>query len=328
MPGAFTYTLPAFVILPLFALLYRALAERTWMSRPQVVLFLPASVLAALCNELAGPITVLMLGLSLYARRRWTLEPAATAQHAMLMIAALAGTLVVYAAPGNLLREATLSGSGRFFDALVWGSLWVPGFLALQLPRPGVVGWFALLAVTVAISPAVAPPPGRARTLLSFCFLTLTGSCWLSFVAGYYAQGRPLPARAQNTLFLLSVLALSYAFVLALCVSRQPLGRWLSSDLSAPLALRRARSAGVALLLLSPAVLVAFWQLPHAPAFRREAGAQLRTIGADPLPVAYVRQVETRPRLLFNNALSADGREWPNRCLARYFRKRAVIPIP
>ena len=328
MPGAFTYTLPAFVILPLFALLYRALAERAWMSRRQVFLFLPALLLAALCNELAGPIAMLLLGLSLGARRHLAFARIATAQHVMLMTAALAGTVVVYAAPGNLLREATASGSRDVVAALFWGSLWVPRFLALQLPRPGVAGWFALLAVTVAANQSFPSTPRHARTLLVFCFLTLAGAIWISFVAGYYAQGHPLPARAQNVLFVVSVLALSDAFVLALGAYRQRLGRWLSSDLAAPLTLRRLRTAGVALLVLSPALLVAVWQLPQAPAFRRETRAQLLAIGADPQPVAYVRQVEARPRLLFNNQLSPDGREWPNRCIARYFRKEAVIPIP
>jgi Family of unknown function (DUF6056) len=326
MPGAFTYTLPAFVVLPLFALLYRALAEHTWMSRRQVSFFLAASFLASLCNELAGPIMVLMLGLSLAARRHLGFERIATAQHVMLITAALAGTVIVYAAPGNLLREATLSGSGDLVGALFWGSLWVPGFLALQLPRPGVAGWFVLLAVTVAADPALTPTSRRARTLFGFCFLTLAGACWVSFVAGYYARGRPLPARAQNALFLLSILALSYAAVLALGVCRRHLGRWLSGDVSAAPALRRLRTAGVALLVLSPALLVAFWQLPQGPAFRRETRAQLLTIGADPGPVVYVRQVETQPLLLFNNRLSADGREWPNRCISRYFGKKAVIP--
>lgn len=328
MPGAFTYTLPAFVILPLFALLYRALAERTWMSRGQVFFFLPASLLAALCNELAGPITVLMLGLSLYLRRHLAFERAAAAQHALLVAAALVGTLMVYLAPGNLQRATTLTGSGDPLGSLFWGSLSVPGFFLLQLPRPGVVGWFALVSIALADNRASPPEASHRRALFGFCFLSIVGACWVAFIAGYYAQGHQLPARAQNTLFFVTILGLSQAFVLALRANDERLNGWFTRSLSGAPSARRLQRAGVGLLLLSPALVVALWQLPQAPAFRRETRAQLLTISTDPLPVSYVRQIQTQPRLLFNNRLSPDGTEWPNRCVARYFRKEAVIPIP
>ena len=327
MPGAFTYSLPAFVMLSLFMLLYRALADRTWLGPRQVLLFVPALFLAALCNEPSGPIAAGMLVLSLYGRRYLALERAQTAQHILLIAAALAGTLIVYLAPGNLLREATRPGSASLIRAVFWGTLYVPAFLVLHLPRPGVIGWFLLLALLVAPYPPLPPDRRRARALLGFALLTPLGACWLSFVAGYYGQGSWLPERAQNPLFLLSILGLSCALSLALRLYGQRLIVF-SNHLRTPLTVPRLRLAGVVLLLLSPAVVGAFWELPQAPAFRRETRAQLQTISADPLPISYVRQIETTPGLLFNNKLSPDAGEWPNRCLARYFSKRAVLPMP
>lgn len=330
LPGAFTYTLPAFVMLPLFMLLYRGLADQTWLSRRQFFLFVPALLLAALCNELTGSIAALMLGLSLYGRRYLAFERAQTAQHALLIAAALAGTLIVYLAPGNLLREATQPASGSLFGALFWGTLYVPEFFVLHLPMPGVIGWFLLLALLVAHYPPLPPDPRRVRSLLGFALLTLVGACWFSFVAGHYGHGSRLPERAQNLLFFLSILCLSFVLSLALRTNRngQRLIAWFSKNLPKPLTVPMLRMAGVAFLLLSPAVLGALWELPQAPAFRRETRAQLLTISTDPLPISYVQQIETTPRLLFANRLSQDGREWPNRCIARYFSKRAVMPLP
>jgi hypothetical protein len=327
MPGAFTYSLPAFVMLSLFMLLYRALADRTWLGRRQVLLFIPALFLAALCNETTGPTAAVMLVLSLYGRRYLALERAQTAQHILLIAAALAGTLIVYLAPGNLLREATRPGSASLIRALCWGTLSVPAFLVLHLARPGVIGWFLLLALLAAPYSPLPPDRRRARVLLGFALLTPLGACWLSFVAGYYGQGNWLPERAQNPLFLLGILGLSCALLLARRFYGQRLIEF-PDHLRKRLTIPRLRVAGVVLLLLSPAVVGAFWQLPQAPAFRREARAQLHTISADPGPISHVRQIATTPGLLFNNKLSPDAGEWPNLCIARYFSKRAVIPMP
>lgn len=329
MPGAFTYTLPAFLMLSLFTVLSRALADGALISRRQLVLFAPAVFLAALCNELSGPITVVMLGLSLPLRRHLAAERAQTAPHVLLIAVALLGTAIVYVAPGNVQRAATVAPGGvSVVGALAWGALYVPAFLVVQLPRPGVLGWFALLIAWLSECPAAAYHPRRARVVIGFALVTLLASCWVAFVAGYYGQGGRLPERAQNPLFLLSIVSLSFLVRAAVPSSVQRPRLWWSEHRPGWLSRPRVRMIGVGLLLLSPALLVAMWQLPQAPRFRHQARAQLLKIRTDPGPISYVAQVETQPVLLFNNRLSADGREWPNRCLARFLRKEAVIPEP
>src|SRR5262249_40038360 len=125
LPGAFTYTLPACLTLFVFVLLYRALVDGTWISRRQFLLLIPGVVLASLCNELTGPITILILGLSVAARRSLAYAQPQARQHAVLIAAAFAGTLIVYGAPGNVVRADTLPGSGHLFAALFWGTLYV-----------------------------------------------------------------------------------------------------------------------------------------------------------------------------------------------------------
>jgi len=324
MPGAFTYTLPTFVLLVLFTSLYRALAERRWIARGQFVAMIPILLLASLCNELTGPIAAAMLAASLLARRRLAFEHPEATDHAILLAAVLAATAVVYLAPGNLVRGSTLHGNESLLGAVLWGTLYVPAFFGLHLIRPGVVGWLLLLAVQVASAPAVPADKQSVRARCGFTAVSLLAGCWLSFVAGYYAQGTRLPARALNLLFALSVLCLSY--LLKDAAARW--GRSLSTEPWSAATVERLRRAGTGLLLLSPAVLGAVWQLPQAPAFRREARAQVLAISDSPLPIPQVHQIETTPQLLFNNRLVADGTDWPNRCLARYYGKQAVIPIP
>jgi hypothetical protein len=164
--------------------------------------------------------------------------------------------------------------------------------------------------------------------VIGFALVTLLASCWVAFAAGYYGQGGRLPERAQNPLFLLGIVSLSFLVRAAVPSSVQRPRLWWSEHRPGWLSRPRVRMIGVGLLLLSPALLVAMWQLPQAPRFRHQARAQLLKIRTDPGPISYVAQVETQPVLLFNNRLSADGREWPNRCLARFLRKEAVIPEP
>ena len=101
MPGAFTYTLPAFALLVLFTLLYRALAARTWISHRQFVAMIPVLLLASLCNELTGPIAAAMLAASVLARRHVAFERPEAAQHAVLLATVLAATAVVDSRPGE-----------------------------------------------------------------------------------------------------------------------------------------------------------------------------------------------------------------------------------
>ena len=324
MPGAFTYAFPSLVMLWLFGLLYRALEQRTWISRGQFSALVPLLLLTSLCTELSGPIAIWMLVSSLYGRRRSGFEHTAAVHHVVLIAAALIGTAIVYLAPGNLVRASTHGGGSDLPSALFWGTMYVPAFLVLYLTRPGVVGWLLLLALAGVDHDAVPPDRHSARALIGIAVSTLLGGCWVSCVAGYYAQGGRLPARALNLLFLLSVLCLSFALK-AYCARSMTR---LSNAAPGFLTLTRLRVSGVALLLLSPAVLGAVWQLPQAPQFRREARAQLLAISATSMPIASVQQLETTPQLLFNNRLSPDGTEWPNRCLARYLGKQAVVPIP
>ena len=117
MPAAFTYTLPAFVMLALFVVLYRGLVEESWISRVQLRVLAASLLIASLCNELTGPTTALMLALSLAARWYPRLRSARRAaggadgrrdcRHAGRHLA-----------PGNAVRAATMSGSADLADSL------------------------------------------------------------------------------------------------------------------------------------------------------------------------------------------------------------------
>ena len=326
MPGAFTYTLPAFVMLALFVVLYRALAEQRWISRAQWRLFAAGLLLGSLCNELTGPTTAWMLGLSLVARRHLGFRKPYAAQHGVLIAAAIAGTLVVYLAPGNTARAATLSGSADLADSLWWGSLYTVRFFA-HLLMPGVIGWFLLLALALERSAPASLEPRRALASIAFVLLTPLGAAWMSFVAGFYGQGKDLPGRAQNLPFFLSVLGLSLALIAASATPyRERAIRWMGAHLPRNTTRARLALVGLALLVLSPAAVGALWQLQQAPNFRREARAQFDSLANDPQPIAYVEPIATTPSLLFANPLRPDANTWPNTCLAKFFAKQAVLP--
>ena len=318
MPAVFTYTLPLFVTLPLFLVLYRSLVEGTWIAPHTFRLCMAGALLSSLCNEFTGPITALMLGLSLLARAPLGLRRPVLTQHALIIGAALLGTLIVYAAPGNLARAGLHPGSSDLAAALWGGTRHTVKFFAIGFLRPGVIGWFLLLALLLGRAPARIDLR-RCIVAGAFALLSAVGSAWLSFVAGFYGQAYELPTRAQNIPFLLTVLALSAALI---AFSATPRGAravgWLRTRVSPVV--------GLVLVLLSPALLLALWQLPQAPAFRREIRAQYTAIANDPQPIVHVAQIETTPSLLFAHPLSPDSAKWPNRCLRRFFGKEAVVP--
>lgn len=319
MPAVFTYTLPVFVTLPLFLVLYRGLVDGTWIGPRTFRLCMAGALLGSLCNELTGPITALMLGLSLLARAPLGLRRPVVTQHALIIAAALLGTLIVYAAPGNF-RRAELQPGSSDLAASLWGATrHTVKFFALGFLRPGVIGWFLLLALLLARCAPARIDLRRRIAGVAFALLSAAGAAWLSFVAGFYGQGYELPPRAQNLPFLLTVLALSAALVAS---SATPQGaravRWLRTHVSPVV--------GLFLLVLSPALVVALWQLPQAPAFRREIRAQYTAIANDPQPIVHVAQIETKPSLLFGNPLSSDSTKWPNRCLVRFFGKEGIVP--
>ena len=327
MPSAFTYTLPSLVLLALFVTLYRTLVDRTWLSATAVRAFTPALFLAALCNEVNGPISAWMLGVSLAVRRSSRSASPQTAQHVRLIAAALAGAAIVYLAPGNRVRAAAMPGSQVLSSSVLWGTLETAVFLIVQLPRRGVFGWLILLGLCVGRSPTALLERRPAAASIAFALATLVGACWLSTVAGYFAQGVSLPARALNLLFFLGVLCLSCALVAAQS-QRPPIAARLQARLRRRATPAQLRVVGTLLLLSSPSVVRAFWQLPQAPAFRREMQAQVRSIAAAPQPIVYVEQVGARPNLLFYVPLTEDAKRWPNSCLAKFFRKQAVLPKP
>jgi hypothetical protein len=328
MPGAVTYTLPAFVMMALFVVLYRTLAEQRWISRTQWRWFVAGLLIGSLCNELTGPTTAWMVALSLAARWYLGFQKPYAAQHAVLIAAAITGTLVVYLAPGNAARAATLPDSADLADSLLWGSLHTVRFFA-HLLMPGVIGWFVLLALVIERSATASLEPRRAVACVAFALLTPLGAAWMSFVAGFYGQGSQLPGRAQNLPFFLSVLGLSLALIAASATPyRARAIDWLSTHLPRHTTRTRLALVGLALLVLSPAAVAAMWQLRQAPDFRREARAQFESLANDPQPIAYVEQITTTPSLLFANPLKSDANTWPNTCLAKFFAKEAVLPKP
>jgi len=328
MPAAFTYTLPAFVMLALFVMLYRGLVEESWISRVQLRVLAASLLIASLCNELTGPTTALMLALSLAARWYLGFRSAHAQQHGVLMAAAIAGTLVVYLAPGNAVRAATMSGSADLADSLLWGSLYTVRFFP-HLLMPGVIGWFLLLALVVERSAPASLEPRRAIASIAFALLTPLGATWMSFVAGFYGQGSQLPGRAQNLPFFLSVLGLSLSLIaVAATPYRARVVGWVRTRLPRNTTRARLALVGLALLVLSPSAVAALWQLRQAPDFRQEARAQFDSLANDPQPVAYVEPIATTPSLLFANPLRPDANTWPNTCLAKFFAKQAVLPKP
>jgi hypothetical protein len=269
-----------------------------------------------LCVLLAGGALVLWLAND---PRRWPC--------ACCLLAALAGFLIVYAAPGNAVRRA---------DFPLAGDLAVTLRLTLKQGLSHAVAWIldvrllsaTALALMLARTAMTAAPETRRIGGREIAVLAATWLCALVFAFGAasWAIGIEMPARTRNGIYLIFLLGWFWLLVM---LSRHLRAQTPPLLTATPLMRRIAAGLFVASLLLTGNTWEGARNLRRsAPEYRRalrdrwhalEAAAARgeRDVLVDPLharPGSYIAYFELRE----------DPEHWENWSVAHYFGLRTV----
>lgn len=322
LPGLFTYALPGLGLGLVFLTLYRALAASRDFMWPERLLLLLVTPFCALSNEWTGLALMALLLCAFITRLRLVPEAPAPILHASLLGFSIMGAILLLLGPQQPIFTFDHLGMG-----VLWSLVYTPEFFVLRLPLPGVIGWFLLLSLSYRPELQGQSLSDRHRQLLSFTLVSLGVVSLIAFAFGYLPSQSRLPARAQNELFILVLVALSLALCLIIPVVRYRLnalgGRypWLRKPL--PL-------LTIALVLgaLSPGVLGGFWQAPEAPAFRQEARARLNLMVNPAEQTVFLPRLSVQPGLLFDHDIDEDPASPRNACVASFFKLDKIQPQP
>ena len=324
--GEFTYALPGLLLSIVYLCLYRALAasrDFTWVER---FVLLAATPIVALSNEWSGLALMALLLCAFVARLRLVPEAPAPILHAILLGLSIMGTIALLLGPQNPIFTLEHMGMG-----IVWSVIYTPEFFALRLPLPGTLGWFLLLALSYRPELRTHNLSERHRQLLAFTLVSLLMMSFIAFAFGYLPAESRLPAREQNELYVVVVVALSVTLCLVAPLIRDRLEGWRQSvPLLQKLTAKPLPLLTLALILsfLSPAVLGALWQMPAAATYRTESRTRLALMVNRAEPTVYLPPLSAQPGLLFDREITSDPADWRNSCAADFFKLDRVLPQP
>lgn len=332
VPGFAPYALPAMIGAFLYAWLHRAAARGRRLAPGHLLWLCPLLAGTAGANEFTGPALAIIVAAS-YALRAGLGggRPPQPLFHLALVLAALAGTAVVLAAPGNDVRVAQQSAGGAPLETLVWGPIYFLNYLALRVDSPGLAGWLLLVALAVrsagdrADSRAAAPSP-TAPLLVWMPLAVFVAYGLLAFCAGVYGLGSLLPGRAQNqvhlTLMVLTSLAVAEAartYGPALSAWRRARAPWLDR--------RRLAAIAILLIALSPQTYRAAYDLLSGQAAGFEAENRLRFGKLEESPALkklLLPAWQHRPALLVQEDMTPEPLHWISLAVADYYGHTAV----
>lgn len=321
LPGIACYLVPAaMVVVVLTELAVSAMAGDRLSTRRTAILG-ALCFLAATCNEFTPVWIMAVIGISFAARGFTEFR-----RHAILGVCAMAGFLVLLAAPGNLVRMSLYPTGGRIW-ASIDGALDYFAFdWMILIGQPSVVAWLGIVA---AISIFVIPPkPVRLRPVavaaigIPALFLVCSFITW--FIA-YYATGELLALRARNEIvvFIIASLTISVAsiarFAGQFLPSRPLQVQAVGIILSALLCLHLLDGRTMNIFRTERATFGTFW----LESIHRHASISLSKANDIVVP-----NRTAHPSLLMQEDLTDSPARLPNDCVAAFYGRKSVIMRP
>lgn len=322
LPAFFTYALPGLVMAMMFMMLYHSLAAQRAFTWQEHAVILGGACFVALSNEWSGVALIGLLLCSFLARLRLVPDAPEPITHAAALCLSLFGAVLILLGPSDPIFTFEHLGMG-----VAWGLLFTPEFFALRLPLPGIIAWLMFLGFCYRPELRGSTLSTRHRQLASFVFFSLFIISFVAFIFGYLPHQSRLPARGQNQLYVLVLVALSILFCLVLPVLRyrlqtttNRLPSWLTDIPPLPVIMLLA--------LLSPAWLAAVTQLNDTRTFRAEQRARFALLLDRAEPTVFLPALTVQPSLLADRDISDNPANWSNACIAAFFKADKVMPQP
>lgn len=322
LPAFFTYALPGLVMAMMFMMLYHSLAAQRAFTWQEHTVILAGAGYVALSNEWSGLALIGLLLCSFLARLRLVPDAPEPITHAAALCLSLFGAVLILLGPATPIFTFEHIGMG-----VLWGLLFTPEFFALRLPLPGIMAWLMFLGFCYRPELRGSTLSTRHRQLAGFVFFSLFIVSFIAFTFGYLPHQSRLPARGQNQLYILVLVALSILFCLVVPILRYRLQPYLNR---LPARLMGVPPLPVIMLLalLSPAWIGAVTQIHTAQDFRAEQRARLALLLDRAEPTVFLPPLTAHPSLLADRDISDNPDNWSNACIAAFFKAERVMPQP
>ena len=318
------YAIAGLVFLTIFIVLHHSMISRRPVGGPTVALLLPGVFLAGGTHELAGGLLLIAIVTSASVRRATPGVPVQPLAHLLLAVAAVAAFAIVYLAPGNAARASAYPNHGDLIGSFLWGLLLLIEFVFRRMTYPGTLGWLLLVFLLSQVYGRQVGPRLRLTPLLTWYPIGLfLAAGFFVFAAGYYGQGSPIPARAQNLVYLVGFITFTAVVFAAGRSHGGSVRRWVRRRYPA-VTFRRAVLAGVVLLVGSPGLYHAMAALDGAATLRTDMRARVDLLAAAEPDRHVTVPALAAPSLLLIEDMREDPEFWINRCYADLFDVAAV----
>jgi hypothetical protein len=333
LPGVACYTLPGIILVIVLNEFVRGAESGARFTRLDTSFLAAGCFFASLSNEFT-PVSLVALVLGSLAFRAFFKMHLQIREHTIIAGAALLGFVILISAPGNGVRMAQFPAAGLLFHSLKDALLYSATNLIKFMIKPVILAWLiAVVLYTATESRPVDACARKRRYLAAFVLMFCLGSGYLAYFAHQFSTGLRLSERAQNQMVMLLVCGLTISTVMLARASRE----WLRLKLSVlmPAQQRGLGTNSVLLMIAATLVLPPLYFSKTARLIRAEQGS-FRTFWIESverhrrLGLPTPSNIALPPHTVFPSALmggdiTEDPSRLPNDCIARFYKKDAVV---
>ncbi|WLA53187.1 DUF6056 family protein [Bradyrhizobium diazoefficiens] len=333
LPGVACYTVPAAIVVLVFAELINATENGAHLSRASTALMAFGGLVAAMCNEFTAVWLIGVVSCSLLAR--WVFgQRLQVDAHLWIGLATVTGLAFVLSAPGNSVRMSQFPTAGDFLNSLKEAFLF--GLIGLgrlfREPATGVWLLFVVLVSTALPQPKCVSSRKRKFLAAGVALIGL-GGAYFGYFVHQYATGARLVERAQNEVLVFVLFSLTMSIALFARAFRDQICKRLTALLM-PVSVM-----GVAVpLVFGASLAVALNYSKVATQIRSERDSfsvfwlesleRHARLTLSPEQRLVVAQHTVHPTTLMSSDVTDNPGRLPNDCIARFYQKESIMAGP
>jgi hypothetical protein len=333
LPGVACYTVPAAIVVLVFAELINAAENGLNLSRASTALMALGGLVAAMCNEFTAVWLIAIVSCSLLAR--WVFDQRLQVDaHLWIGLATVAGLAVVLSAPGNSVRMSQFPMAGNFLNSLKEALLFGLIGLGRLFKEPATATWLLFVVLVTAALPQPNYVSSRNRMFLAAGVALIgLGGAYFGYFVHQYATGNRLVERAQNEVLVFVLFSLTMSAALFARAYRDRICK-LVTALPLPLSVMGVAvplifGAGLAVALLYSKVGMQIRsEQDGSSVFWLESMERHARLTLSPEQRLVVAQHTAHPTTLMNSDLTDNPGRLPNDCIARFYQKESIVAGP
>ncbi|WP_456671967.1 DUF6056 family protein [Bradyrhizobium sp. LM2.9] len=329
LPGVACYTVPAAIVVLVFAELINAAENGLNLSRASTALMALGGLVAAMCNEFTAVWLIGIVSCSLLAR--WVFDQRLQVDaHLWVVLATVAGLAVVLSAPGNSVRMSQFPMAGDFLNSLKEALLFGLIGLGRLFSEPATGTWllFVVLVTTVLPQPNYVSSRNR-KVLAAGVALIGLGGAYFGYFVHQYATGNRLVGRAQNEVLVFVLFSLTMSAALFARAYRDRICKLVTASSVMGVAVPLIFGASLAVALhYSKVGMQIRSERDGFSVFWLESMERHARLTLSPEQRLVVAQHTAHPTTLMNSDVTDNPGRLPNDCIARFYQKESIVAGP